>query len=61
MSNNKIEDEGKVDISENEANIIKRTEPQFVFSIITRYINLINDSEKQVKKETVIKLHKFIC
>ena len=61
MSNNKKEDEGKVDISENEANIIKRTEPQFVFSIITRYINLINDSEKQVKKETVIKLHKFIC
>ena len=61
MSNNKIEDEGKVDITENEANIIKRTEPQFVFSIITRYINLINDSEKQVKKETVIKLHKFIC
>ena len=60
MSNNK-NDENNVDISENEANIIKRTEPQFVFSIITRYINLINDGEKQTKKETVIKLHKFIC
>ena len=60
MSNIK-NDENNVDISENEANIIKRTEPQFVFSIITRYINLINDGEKQVKKETVIKLHKFIC
>ena len=62
MSKNiKEEEENNVDISENEANIIKRTEPQFVFSIITRYINLINDSEKQVKKETVTKLHKFIC
>ena len=61
MSNKIKEDENNVDISENEANIIKRTEPQFVFSIITRYINLINDSEKQIKKETVIKLHKFIC
>ena len=60
MSNSK-NDENNVDISENEANIIKRTEPQFVFSIITRYINLINDGEKQTKKETVIKLHKFIC
>ena len=61
MSNKTKEDENNIDISENEANIIKRTEPQFVFSIITRYINLINDSEKQIKKETVIKLHKFIC
>ena len=61
MSNKIKEEDTNVDISENEANIIKRTEPQFVFSIITRYINLINDSEKQVKKETVTKLHKFIC
>ena len=61
MSNKTKEEENNIDISENEANIIKRTEPQFVFSIITRYINLINDSEKQTKKETVIKLHKFIC
>ena len=59
--NNKIEENNNIDISENEANIIKRTEPQFIFSIITRYINLINDSEKQTKKETIIKLHKFIC
>ena len=36
MSNKIKEGENNVDISENEANIIKRTEPQFVFSIITR-------------------------
>ena len=60
MSNNKIEDEGKVDITENEANIIKRTEPQFVFSIITRYINLINDSEININQVDGKNLSKII-
>ena len=60
MSNKKTEDKG-LDVSESEANMLKRTEPQYVFSNITRCINLINDGEKKIKKETVINLHKFIC
>ena len=41
--------------------MLKRTEPQYVFSFITRSINLINDGDKKTKKDTVISLHKFIC
>ena len=58
MSNN--EDKG-LDVSESEANMLKRTEPQYVFSYITRCINLINDGDKKTKKDTVTNLHKFIC
>ena len=60
MSNKTNEDKG-LDVSESEANMLKRTEPQYVFSYITRCINLINDGDKKVKKETVTSLHKFIC
>ena len=41
--------------------MLKRTEPQYVFSYITRCINLINDGDKKTKKDTVTNLHKFIC
>ena len=60
MSNKTNEDKG-LDVSESEANMLKRTEPQYVFSYITRCVNLINDGDKKVKKETVTSLHKFIC
>ena len=60
MSNKKNED-NNFDFSESEANMLKRTEPQYVFSFITRSINLINDGEKTTKKDTVTSLHKFIC
>ena len=58
MSNN---EEKGLDVSESEANMLKRTEPQYVFSYITRCINLINDGDKKTKKEIVTNLHKFIC
>ena len=60
MSNQTNEKKG-LDVSETEANMLKRTEPQYVFSYITRCINLINDGDKKIKKETVTNLHKFIC
>ena len=60
MSNKTNEDKG-LDVSESEANMLKRTEPQYVFSYITRCINLINDGDKKTKKDTVTNLHKFIC
>ena len=60
MSNQANEKKG-LDVSETEANMLKRTEPQYVFSYITRCINLINDGDKKIKKETVTNLHKFIC
>ena len=60
MSNQTNEDKG-LDVSESEANMLKRTEPQYVFSYITRCINLINDGDKKTKKDIVTNLHKFIC
>ena len=60
MSTQTNEDKG-LDVSESEANMLKRTEPQYVFSYITRCINLINDGDKKTKKEIVTNLHKFIC
>ena len=60
MSTQTNEDKG-LDVSESEANMLKRTEPQYVFSYITRCINLINDGDKKTKKDTVGNLHKFIC
>ena len=60
MSSQTNEDKG-LDVSESEANMLKRTEPQYVFSYITRCINLINDGDKKTKKEIVTNLHKFIC
>ena len=58
---NKKNEENNFDFSESETNMLKRTEPQYVFSFITRSINLINDGDKKTKKDTVISLHKFIC
>ena len=60
MSTQTNEDKG-LDVSESEANMLKRTEPQYVFSYITRCINLINDGDKKTKKDIVTNLHKFIC
>ena len=60
MSIQTNEDKG-LDVSESEANMLKRTEPQYVFSYITRCINLINDGDKKTKKDIVTNLHKFIC
>ena len=58
---NKKNEENNFDFSESETNMLKRTEPQYVFSFITRSINLINDGDKKTKKDTAISLHKFIC
>ena len=58
---NKKNEENNFDFSESETNMLKRTEPQYFFSFITRSINLINDGDKKTKKDTVISLHKFIC
>ena len=49
------------DFTQNEAYMLKRSDPQYVFSTITRGINLINDGDKQTKKVTITDLHKFIC
>ena len=49
MSSQTNEDKG-LDVSESEANMLKRTEPQYVFSYITRCINLINDGDNKNKK-----------
>ena len=60
MSNVSNEPQG-LGVSENEANMLRRTEPQYVFSYITRCVNLINDGDKQTKKSSITNLHKFIC
>ena len=58
---NQVKDDKGLDVSESEANMLKRTEPQYVFSYITRCVNLINDGDKKTKKDIVTNLHKFIC
>ena len=49
------------DFTQSESYMLKRSDPQFIFSTITRAINLINDGDKQTKKTTITSLHKFIC
>ena len=41
------------DNSVTEAQILKRSDPQYVFSFITRDLNLINDGNKVVKINTI--------
>ena len=49
------------DFTQTESYLLKRSDPQFIFSTITRAINLINDGDKQTKKSTITSLQKFIC
>lgn len=46
--------------TEAEAQIVKRNDPQYVFSHINRDINLINDGDKMTKKKTAEDLYNFI-
>ena len=48
------------DNSVTEAQILKRSDPQYVFSFITRELNLINDGNKEVKKNSIQSLYNFI-
>ena len=61
-NNNNNNNENNNDlISNNESYILKRNDPPFIFSEIRHHLNLINDSEKLQKKNSIIYLHKFIC
>lgn len=46
--------------TQSEAQILKRNDPQYVFSFVTRELNLINDGNKETKKESVLALYDFI-
>jgi hypothetical protein len=48
--------------SEKENSILKRNDPHFVFSYITKEINNLHDTNnKQIKKQSIENLHKFIA
>ena len=38
------------DFTQSESYMLKRSDPQFIFSTITRAINLINEKKKKKKK-----------
>ena len=59
--NNNNDSNNNNNLINNESYILKRNDPPFIFSEIRHHLNLITDSEKLQKKNSIIYLHKFLC